>query len=262
MYEGAPTSVTAFMAVASKAASFAALLRVLLEAFGGIRPNWNVLILAVCLITVALGNLVAIVQTNVKRMLAYSSIAHAGYALVGVVVAGWIGVETDISSRGISSLMLYLAIYSFMTIGAFGMVAILRKGGLEGEEIEDFNGLAKRHKGGAFLMLVFMVSLAGIPPTAGFIGKFYLFMAAVNAELAWLAIFGLVFAAISAFYYLRIVMVMYMREPSPEEELNTRLTLSPQVSVVLACAVAGVVLLGIFPGPLVAIADLSVLPIK
>jgi len=262
VYEGAPTSVTAFMAVASKAASFAAFLRVLLEGFGGVKPNWNVLILAVCLITVALGNLVAIVQTNVKRMLAYSSIAHAGYALVGVVVAGWIGVEADISARGVSSLMLYLAIYSFMTIGAFAMVAILRNGGLEGEDIEDFTGLAKRHKGGAFLMLVFMVSLAGIPPTAGFIGKFYLFMAAVNADLAWLAIFGLIFAAISAFYYLRIVMVMYMREPSPEQEQNTRLALSPQVSVVLACAVAGVVLLGIFPGPLVSLADLSVLPLN
>jgi len=262
VYEGAPTSVTMFMAVASKAASFAAFLRVLLEAFGGIKPNWNLLILGICLITVALGNLVAIVQTNVKRMLAYSSIAHAGYALIGVVVAGWGGLEAGVSSQGISSLMLYLAIYSFMTIGAFAMVAILRKGGLEGEEIEDFTGLAKRHKGGAFLMLIFMVSLAGIPPTAGFIGKFYLFMAAVNAGLAWLAIVGLIFAAISAFYYLRIVMVMYMREPSSEQEWHTRLVLSPQISVVLACAVAGVVLLGIFPGPLASVAELSTLPIK
>ncbi len=262
VYEGAPTSVTAFMAVASKAASFAAFLRVLLEAFGGIKPDWNLLILVICIITVALGNLVAIVQTNVKRMLAYSSIAHAGYALIGVVVAGWAGIEGAVSSQGVSSLMLYLAIYSFMTIGAFSMVAILRKGGLEGEEIEDFTGLAKRHKGGAFLMLVFMVSLAGIPPTAGFIGKLYLFMAAVNAGLAWLAIIGLIFAAISAFFYLRIVMVMYMREPSSEQELHTRLILSPQVSFVLACAVAGVVLLGIFPGPLVSVADLSSLSLK
>jgi NADH-quinone oxidoreductase subunit N len=262
VYHGAPTSVTVFMAVASKSASFAAFLRVLLEAFGGIKPNWNLLILAICLITVALGNLVAIVQTNVKRMLAYSSIAHAGYALIGVVVAGWMVTEPAVSSQGISSFMLYLAIYSFMTMGAFAMVAILRNGGLEGEEIEDFTGLAKRHKGGAFLMLIFMVSLAGIPPTAGFIGKFYLFMAAVNAGLTWLAIFGLIFAAISAFYYLRIVMVMYMREPSSDQELHTRLILSPQVSVVLACAVAGVVLLGIFPGPLVSVADLSTLPVK
>jgi NADH-quinone oxidoreductase subunit N len=262
VYQGAPTSVTVFMAVASKAASFAAFLRVLLEAFGGVKPNWNLLILAVCLGSVALGNLVAIVQTNVKRMLAYSSIAHAGYALIGIVVAGWVGAETDISTRGVSSLMLYLAIYSFMTLGAFAMVSILRNGGLEGEEIEDFSGLAKRHKGGAFLMLVFMVSLAGIPPTAGFIGKFYLFMAAVNAGLAWLAIFALIFAAISAFYYLRVVMVMYMREPSSEQELNTHLVLNPQVTVVLACAVAGVLLLGVYPGPLVSVAEFSTLPIK
>ena len=261
VYEGAPTSVTAFMAVASKAASFAAFLRVLLEAFGGVKPHWNMLILVLCVATIALGNLVAIVQTNVKRMLAYSSIAHAGYALIGIVVAGWVGIDPGVSSRGVSSLMLYLAIYSFMTLGAFAMVAILRKGGLEGEEIEDFTGLAKRHKGGAFLMLIFMVSLAGIPPTAGFIGKFYLLMAAVNADLVWLAIVGLIFAAISAFYYLRIVVVMYMHDPSPEQEANTRLVLSPQVSVVLACAVAGVVLLGIFPGPLVSLADLSVLSI-
>lgn len=262
VYQGAPTSVTAFMAVASKAASFAAFLRVLMEGFGGIKPNWNLLILAICLITMVLGNLVAIVQTNVKRMLAYSSIAHAGYALIGVVVAGWSGTEAGVSAQGISSLMLYLAIYSFMTMGAFAMVAILRNGGLEGDELNDFTGLAKRHKGGAFLMLVFMVSLAGIPPTAGFIGKFYLFMAAVNAGLAWLAIVGLVFAAISAFYYLRIVMVMYMREPSSEQELHTRLILSPQISVVLACAVAGVVLLGLYPGPLVSVADLSTLSLK
>ena len=212
--------------------------------------------------TVVLGNLVAVVQTNVKRMLAYSSIAHAGYALVGVVVAGWMGTDTGVSASGVSSLMLYLAIYSFMTLGAFGMVAILRNGGLEGEELDHFTGLAKRHKGGAFLMLMFMVSLAGIPPTAGFIGKFYLFMAAVNAGLAWLAVFGLIFAAISAFYYLRVVMVMYMREPSPDQEFQTRLVLSPQVSVVLACAVTGVILLGIYPGPLASLADFSTLQIK
>ncbi len=262
VYHGAPTTVTAFMAVASKAASFGAFLRVLLEAFGGVKPNWTGLILGVCVLTVALGNIVAVVQTNVKRMLAYSSIAHAGYALIGLVVAGWVGTEEGVSSRGVASLMLYLAIYSFMTLGAFAMVAILRNGGLEGEELSDFNGLAKRHKGGAFLMLLFMVSLAGIPPTAGFIGKFYLFMAAVNAGLAWLALFGLVFAAISAFYYLRVVMVMYMRDPSSEQELNTRLAFSPSVSVVLACAVAGVVLLGIFPGPLVSVADWSSLALK
>ncbi len=257
VYQGAPTSVTAFMAVASKAASFAAFLRVLLEGFGGVKPNWTGIILGMCILTLILGNLVAIVQTNIKRMLAYSSIAHAGYALIGLVVAGWMGTEAGVASSGVSSIMLYLAIYSFMTMGAFAIVAILRRGGLEGEELDDFTGLAKRHKGAAFLMMLFMVSLAGIPPTAGFIGKFYLFMAAVNAGLAWLAVVGLIFAAVSAFYYLRVVMVMYMREPSPGQEHETRLALSPAATIVLACAVAGVVFLGIYPGPLVSVATSS-----
>ena len=197
VYQGAPTSVTAFMAVASKAASFGVFLRVMLEGFGGMKPNWSGLILGMCILTLILGNLVAIVQTNVKRMLAYSSIAHAGYALIGLVVAGWVGTEAGVSAKGVSSMMLYLAVYSFMTFGAFSMVAILRRGGCEGEDLDDFTGLAKRHKGAAFLMLLFMISLAGIPPTAGFIGKFYLFMAAVNAGLTWLAVVGLIFAAVS-----------------------------------------------------------------
>ena len=261
VYQGAPTSVTAFMAVASKAASFAAFLRVLLEGFGGVKPNWNGLILAVCLVTVGLGNIVAVVQTNVKRMLAYSSIAHAGYALIGLVVAGSVANGDPIASKGVSSVMLYLAIYSFMTLGAFAIVALLRKGGLEGEELEDFTGLSKRHKGAAFLMLVFMVSLAGIPPTAGFIGKFYLFMAAVNAGMAWLAVVGLIFAAVSAFYYFRVVMVMYMREPTSEQEPETRLAFSPATTVVLACAIGGVVFLGIYPGPLVSVTTSAVIPL-
>ena len=261
VYQGAPTSVTAFMAVASKAASFAAFLRVLLEGFGGVKPNWQGLILAVCLVTVALGNIVAVVQTNVKRMLAYSSIAHAGYALIGLVVAGSVANGDPLVSLGVSSVMLYLAIYSFMTLGAFAIVALLRKGGLEGDELEDFTGLSKRHKGAAFLMLIFMVSLAGIPPTGGFIGKFYLFMAAVNAGMAWLAVVGLIFAAISAFYYLRVVMVMYMREPSATQESETRLALSPATTVVLACAIAGVVFLGIYPGPLVSVTTSAVIPV-
>ena len=272
VYQGAPTSVTAFMAVASKAASFGAFLRVMLEGFGGMKPNWSGLILGVCILTLILGNLVAIVQTNVKRMLAYSSIAHAGYALIGLVVAGWVGTgatagteaaagtEAGVSAKGVSSMMLYLAVYSFMTLGAFSMVAILRRGGEEGEDLDDFTGLAKRHKGAAFLMLLFMVSLAGIPPTAGFIGKFYLFMAAVNAGLTWLAVVGLIFAAVSAFYYLRVVMVMYMREPSPDQEGETRLALSPTATAVLALAVAGVVLFGLYPWPLVSLTASASLP--
>jgi NADH-quinone oxidoreductase subunit N len=248
VYQGAPTSVTAFMAVASKAASFGAFLRVFVEGLGGASADWSILFTVICLATLALGNLVAIVQTNIKRMLAYSSIAHAGYALIGVVVASRHGGGS--SSSGFASVLLYIAVYSFMTLGAFALVGLLRKEGQESENIEDYAGLAKREPLAAFFMLMFLVSLAGIPPTAGFIGKFYIFMAAVNGGMTWLAVVAVIFAAISAFYYLRVVMVMYMREPEGSTASHSRLETSPALSFVLACALAGVVLLGLFPNGL------------
>ncbi len=261
VYEGSPTSVTAFIAVASKAASFAAFLRVFLDGLGGLKANWYALFLILCLATLALGNIVAIVQTNIKRMLAYSSIASAGYALVGAVVAGYVPATRDTQAFGLSSVMLYLTIYAFMTLGAFAVIAMLRKGGVEGDEIEDYAGLAKRQPVAAFLMLVFMASLAGIPPTAGFIGKFYLFMAAVKADLAWLAVVGVIFAAISAYYYLRVVMVMYMREPEAAG-VEPRLATSPVLAVALACAFAGVLVFGLYPNPLVSFATQAVLVLR
>jgi NADH-quinone oxidoreductase subunit N len=248
VYQGAPTSVTAFMAVASKAASFGAFLRVFVDGLGGASADWSVLFTIICLATLALGNLVAIVQTSIKRMLAYSSIAHAGYALIGVVVAA--GHRGEGASSGFPSVLLYIAVYSFMTLGAFALVGMLRKEGQESENIEDYAGLAKREPLAAFFMLVFLVSLAGIPPTAGFIGKFYIFMAAVNSGMTWLAVVAVIFAAISAFYYLRIVMVMYMREAEGSQASHSRLETSPALSLVLACALAGVVLLGLFPNGL------------
>ena len=256
VYQGAPTSVTAYMAIASKAASFGAFLRVFVEGLGGLRGDWYQLLLVLSIITMVLGNVVAIVQTNIKRMLAYSSIAHAGYALIGVVVAGKLG--GGAGSNGLASVMLYLAIYAFMTLGAFAIVGMLRKGTLESDEIQDFTGLAKREPLAALLMLVFLVSLAGIPPTAGFIGKLYIFMAAVNAGLAWLAVIAVIFAAVSAFYYLRIVMVMYMREPELSVTPEPRFEHSPALSIVLACALAGVLLIGLFPNMLVSLAILAV----
>lgn len=260
VYQGAPTSVTAFMAVASKAASFGAFVRVFVEGLGGVKANWSAIFLLLCIATLVLGNVVALVQTNIKRMLAYSSIAHAGYALIGVVAAGRLsGAE---GGHGLASVLLYIAFYAFMTFGAFAIVAMLRKGGLEGEEIEDFTGLSKRHPVAALLMLVFMVSLAGIPPTAGFIGKFYVFMSAVEAGMAWLAVVALVFAAISAYYYLRLVMVMYMREPEAHSATSPRLVMSPALSIVLACAVAGVVILGLYPNPIVNLAAQAVHTLK
>jgi NADH-quinone oxidoreductase subunit N len=257
VYQGAPTSVTAFMAVGSKAASFGAFLRVFVEGLGGVKTDWSIIFLLLCLATLVVGNIVALVQTSIKRMLAYSSIAHAGYALIGVVAAG----RAEHSS-GIASVLLYIALYTFMTFGAFAIVAMLRKGTIEGEEIEDFTGLAKRHPLPALLMLVFMVSLAGIPPTAGFIGKLYVFRSAVEAGMTWLAVIALLFAAISAYYYLRIVMVMYMRDPIEGTDPVPRLVMSPTLSIVLACAIAGVVIFGIYPNPLVDLALQAVLTLK
>ncbi len=257
VYQGAPTSVTAFMAVASKAASFGAFLRVFVEGLGGLKADWSATFLVLCVATLLIGNLVALVQTNVKRMLAYSSIAHAGYALIGVVAAGRIE-----HSSGIASVLLYLALYTFMTFGAFAIVAMLRKGSIEGEEIEDFTGLSKRYPMAALLMLIFMVSLAGIPPTAGFVGKLYIFKSAVEAGMTWLAALALIFAAISAYYYLRLVMVMYMREPNDQSDTAPRLVMSPTLSIVLACAVAGVVIFGVYPNPLVSFAMQAVLTFK
>ncbi|MDH4188048.1 MAG: NADH-quinone oxidoreductase subunit N, partial [Nitrospira sp.] len=260
VYQGAPTSVTAFMAVAAKSAGFAAFMRVFVEGLGGLKAEWSLLFLLIALASLVLGNVVAIVQTNIKRMLAYSSIAHAGYALIGLVAAGR-AVGASGGSPGLAGVMIYLALYAFMTLGAFAVIGMLRKGGIEGEEIEDFTGLAKRQPLAALLMLIFMVSLAGIPPTAGFIGKFYVFMAAVESGLTWLAAIALIFAAVSAYYYMRIVMVMYMREPDPSSAAP-RLVTSPALSVVLACAVAGVILLGLFPNTLVSFALQSVLTLK
>jgi len=261
VYQGAPTSVTAFMAVASKAASFAAFLRVFVEGLGGLKTDWSGLFVILCLATLILGNVVAIVQTNIKRMLAYSSIAHAGYALIGVVAAAR-GAGESGGAPGLAAVMLYLVVYAFMTLGAFAMIGLFRRGGLEGENIEDFAGLAKRQPLAGFLMLVFMVSLAGIPPTAGFIGKFYVFMAAVEAGLTWLAVVAVIFAAVSAYYYMRVVMVMYMREPEPTTAEAPRLLPSPALSIVLACAAAGVIIFGLFPSTLASLALQSVLSLK
>ncbi|MBI5198003.1 MAG: NADH-quinone oxidoreductase subunit N [Nitrospirae bacterium] len=246
-YEGAPTPVTAFMSVGPKAAAFAAFIRVFIDAFPGIRPDWSMLLATLAVLTMVVGNVLALSQTNIKRMLAYSSIAHAGYALIGVVAGG---------ALGLGSVLLYLMIYLFMNMGAFGIIILLSRGQGVGDNIRDYTGLAKKNPLAAFLMLVFMFSLTGIPPTAGFIGKFYLFMAAVQNGYTFLAIVGLIMSAVSAVYYLQVVMVMYMREPEQEFSLAT----SPALPIALTVSVIAVLFLGIFPAPLVDYALSVVLP--
>jgi len=198
VYEGAPTSITAFMSTAPKAAAFAVLGRIFFTAFQAFEPYWTTILIVISILTMAVGTVMAIVQTNIKRMLAYSSIAHAGYILIAIAVGG---------NEAMNAMKVYLLIYTFMNLGAFGIVILLDKG----ENISDYNGLSKSHPYTAALMLVFMFSLAGIPPTAGFIGKFYIFMAAINAGYTWLVVIAVIFSAISAYFYLRIIMNMYMK---------------------------------------------------
>ena len=198
VYEGAPTSITAFMSTAPKAAAFAVLGRIFFTAFQAFEPYWTTILIVISILTMAVGTVMAIVQTNIKRMLAYSSIAHAGYILIAIAVGG---------NEAMNAMKVYLLIYTFMNLGAFGIVILLDKG----ENISDYNGLSKSHPYAAALMLVFMFSLAGIPPTAGFIGKFYIFMSAINAGYTWLVAIAVIFSAISAYFYLRIIMNMYMK---------------------------------------------------
>jgi NADH-quinone oxidoreductase subunit N len=228
VYEGAPTSITAFMSVGPKAAGFAVLGRVFLVAFASVKVDWVAVLIPLSILTMAVGNIVALSQTNIKRMLAYSSIAHAGYALLGIIVA---------NNEGLASMMNYLMIYAFMNIGAFAVIVMLRSEGFRGDSIYDYEGLAKTH-----------------PLAAGFIGKLYIFMAAINAGYTWLVIVAVLFSAISAYFYLRIVMYMYMRDP----KTTVTLTASFSSGVVLAVTTAAVLIIGVFPTALVEFAKAAV----
>ena len=246
VYEGAPTSITAFMSVGPKAAGFAVLGRVLFEAFAGMQVQWASILVPIAILTMAAGSIIALAQTNIKRMLAYSSIAHAGYMLLGVISG---------TPEGLTSTVNYLMIYLFMNIGAFSIVIMLRREGFQGENLEDYMGLSKSHPLAAALMLVFMFSLTGIPPTAGFVGKFYVFMEAINAGYVYLAVIAVVFSAISAFFYLRVVMYMYMKDPQQEVTLTGSLSMS----VALAVTSMMVLIIGVFPSLLLNLVRYSLL---
>ena len=249
VYEGAPTSVTAFIATGSKAAAFAALVRMLLEAFRPVQGEWAWLFWGLAVLSMTLGNVVAIAQQNLKRMLAYSSIAHVGYMLVGIVAGG---------SLGNGGVLFYLLVYTFTTAGAFGVILLLERGGEEAVHIGDTAGLAARHPLAALALSVFLLSLVGIPPTAGFVGKFYLFGAAVRSGYIWLAVIGVLNSAVAAYYYLRVIVSMYMREPE-----GTPTVLAPSFAGALALVVAlwGVIQLGIMPAPIFDLAQSAVLPL-
>ena len=230
VYEGAPTSVTAFLSIGPKAAGFAVMGRVFFTAFESIQIEWTAVLIGISILTMAVGNIAALLQTNIKRMLAYSSIAHAGYILLGIIAG---------TNEGLHAMTTYLLIYAFMNIGAFAIVILLEKG----DELKDYEGLAKSHPAVAALMLVFMFSLIGIPPTAGFIGKFNLFMAAIDAGFTWLVVIAVIFTAISAYYYLRVVMNMFMEEMKEEIVIHSSLS----INFAIIIAVLMVFIIGIMP---------------
>jgi NADH-quinone oxidoreductase subunit N len=236
VYEGAPTSVTAFMAVGVKAAAFAAFARVFFLAFPAFQVDWQIVLWVLAVATMTLGNVVAIAQTNIKRMLAYSSIAHAGYLLVAIISANQLGAV---------SLMYYLLAYTLMNLGAFGVVILVGRKKDSYLSIYDYAGLGAQHPALAAAMALFMFALAGIPPTAGFVGKFYIFSAAVQAGYIWLAIIGVMNSLVSVYYYLRITVLMYMK---PAEADLGPVDFAPALTATLLLTAVGVLLIGIFPG--------------
>ncbi|MFH1754773.1 MAG: NADH-quinone oxidoreductase subunit N [Candidatus Latescibacterota bacterium] len=238
VYQGAPSPITSFMATAVKAASFAAFLRLFYMCFMMDRPQWASIIAVLAVLTMTLGNIVALVQSNIKRMLAYSSIAHAGYIMVGFAA---LSIE---STRAASSMLFYVLAYSFMTVGVFAVVsAIEKREGTRGLEISEFAGLGLQRPFLGLAMVVFMFSLAGIPPTAGFFGKYYIFSAAVEQGYVWLAIVGVMNSALSLYYYLRVLVVMYMQKGT--EPLNVQDDLG--VRVVLIASLFAILWMGIGP---------------
>jgi len=244
VYEGAPTPITGFLSVGSKAASFAMLLRIFLEGMPSMSADWRLLFEALAIVTMTVGNVAAVTQTNVKRMLAYSSIAHAGYVLIGVVAG---------TARGVTAMLIYLLIYAFMQLGAFAVIVLLRRRDVIGDELKDFSGLSARAPFGAFAMLLFMLSLGGIPPTAGFMGKFWLFGAAIDAGYVWLAVIGVLNSAISLYYYIRVVVFMYLKR----DVVGSEPTTSPALGAALIVAVLATIVLGVYPRLLFQVAEAS-----
>jgi NADH-quinone oxidoreductase subunit N len=257
-YEGAPTPVTGYMAAAVKAAGVAGVLRLFLTAFGGDvlpfgRLGWTSIFAVLAVLTMTVGNVAALRQENVKRLLAYSSIAHAGYLMIGIVAAG-MGSEVDVARPAI---LYYLLAYTFTTLGAFGVLAWIGRKGDERLLVDDWAGLAARHPAAALAMTIFLLSLGGIPPTAGFFGKFYVFRAAMtqDSQLLWLVVAGVINSVISIYYYLRIVMAMYFREPA-REHAPLR---SASIAVALTTCAVLVLAMGLLPGSWLGIARSSVM---
>lgn len=237
VYQGAPTPVAAFLSAGPKAAAFAVLLRIFMTALEPLGAGWEPLLWISALLSMTIGNFAALLQSNVKRMLAYSSIAHAGYVLVAL---------TARSETGTAAAMFYLAAYALMNVGAFAVVGWLSGRGERFQNVEDFSGLGQKQPMAAAMLSIFLLSLIGVPPTGGFFGKFYIFKAALDSHLVWLSVLGLLNSAVAAYYYLRILVMMYMREPG--EAVGEAEPIDAGLRAALILPAAGTLLLGILPG--------------
>ncbi len=254
-YEGAPTPVTAYLSVGSKAASFALLLRVFLEPLAAMQDAWKPLLIATAVLSMSAGNLAAITQTNLKRLIAYSSISHAGYILLGLVA----GNET-----GLKGIAVYVLVYTFTNLGALLVIAALRTratGGTQ-EGLDDISGLARRNPAYAALMVVFLLSLAGLPPTAGFLGKYYIFLSLIQTGHTVLAVIATLYIAVAIYYYFRIVKAMYVSDLSdadPSVKLPSLVSSSLGMRVALGITGALTLIIGLYPEPFLQFAEISLL---
>ena len=244
VYQGAPTPVTGFMAACTKVAAFGAMARIFYVAFGGMRTDWQPMFWAIAILTMVVGVVVALTQTDVKRMLAYSSIAHAGFILTGIVAA---------NSMGTAAVLFYLAAYGFATVGAFAVVTLVRDAGGEATHLAKWAGLGKRAPVLAATFALFLLAFAGIPLTSGFVGKLVVFTAAIEAGALPLVIVGVVASAVAAFFYVRVIVLMFFSDPAPDGP--TVAVPSAWTTVGIAVGVAATVVLGILPGPLLELAQ-------
>jgi NADH-quinone oxidoreductase subunit N len=240
VYQGAPTAVTLFIGSAPKIAAFAFVMRLLIDGLGGLVSDWQPMLALMALLSIAIGNITAIAQTNIKRMLAYSTISHMGFLLLGFLAR---------SENGYSSGMFYVVVYVLMSLAGFGMILLLSRAGFEADQLQDFKGLNRRSPWYAFLMLLVMVSMAGIPPTVGFYAKLAVLQAALQAGYLWLVVAAVLLSVIGAFYYLRIVKLMYFDEPADTAPIQV----NADMSVLISANALAILALGILPQPLMAL---------
>ena len=243
VYEGAPTPVTAYVSVASKTASFALLLRLFTTAFAPSHETWIYLVAGIAVASLTWGNLAALTQTNVKRLLAYSSISHVGYILLGLLA--WNESTGSLAKTASTGIAYYLLSYVFMTVGAFAVIIVLRQKGLMGDELEDLNGLYQRSPAAAVLLLIFMLSLAGIPPTAGFMGKYFIFLSLIESHHPILAVFAVLYIVPALYYYFRIVVHAWLKQPGE----TPRPVMTSAQAVALGIAVFVTLAAGLYPEP-------------